>query len=329
MARPLIIDPYLPLKLAEGRPEDIAICPACNTGCFSRVFIFRSISCTVNPKVGHEDDAAYDIRPAEKKKSVMVVGGGPAGMEAARVAALRGHDVTLYERRSEIGGQVRLGAKTPMLPEWDDLVNYYSVQLGKGGVKTEPGKEVDVGLIRNEKPDVLILATGARPVVPDIPGAEEATIVDFFDVLEGRVEAGKRVLVLGGGRNAVNIAEWLATRGKDVTLISRRKKIGKAIEPFNLMSHRRKLAELGVKQLTDVQVNRITSRTIDFSKEGKEETIEGDTVVFAMGMVADNKILGDLGAHADVEEVYSIGDCVAPRNLFNAIHEGFRIGMAI
>ncbi|MFH0803028.1 MAG: FAD-dependent oxidoreductase, partial [bacterium] len=198
MCRPGIADPYLPKKITEGRPEDIVICPSDNQGCFYFIFVDQLMGCMVNPRVGREWDETYQIRPAEKKKKVVVVGGGPAGMEAARLAALRGHDVTLYEKSNELGGQLKLGAKTPLLYDWYDLIKYYSTQVTKAGVKVELGKEATADLINKAGADVLILATGAKPAALKIPGIDKKHVTNVFDVLQEKVALGKKVAILGG-----------------------------------------------------------------------------------------------------------------------------------
>jgi 2,4-dienoyl-CoA reductase (NADPH2) len=329
MCRPGIADPYLPKKITEGRPEDIAICVADNQGCFYYIFVDQLMGCLVNPRVGREWDPAYEIRPAEKKKKVLVVGGGPAGMESARVAALRGHDVTLYEKSNELGGQMKLGAKTPLLYDWHDLIRYYSTQLTKTGVKVELGKEATADLINKEKPDVLILATGAKTAIPKLPGIEKKNVTDVFKVLEGEVTVGNKVVILGGNEIAVQTAEFLASRGKEVTLIEKGKNVGYDINIFNILSHRRKLAELKVNTLVNVKVEKITDGGVVITTlGGREATIAADTIVNAEGMEANKELSEGLRATA-ATEIYSVGDCAGFRKLYEAIHDGYKVGVRV
>jgi 2,4-dienoyl-CoA reductase (NADPH2) len=330
MCRPMIADPYIPKKVAEGRPEDIVICPACNMGCFTRVFSGATMSCMLNPRVGKEWDEAYQIKPVERKKKILVVGGGPAGMESARVAALKGHKVTLCERGGKLGGQMRLASKTPMLDDWNDIIRYYSTQLAKAGVDVRLGKQITADLINEENPDVLILATGAKSVVPEIAGTERENVATVFDALEGKVAVGNKVAILGGYEIGVQTAELLASQGKDVTIVEEGKRIGRDINIFNLLSHRRKLTELKVKMLANAKIKMITDAgvVIENSKSGKEETIAADTIV-ATAVEANKELLDALGFTTEVEEIYSIGDCVAPRKGYNAIHDGFRVGIKV
>lgn len=329
MCRPGIADPFLPKKITEGRPEDIVLCPADNQGCFLYVFIDVPMGCMVNPRVGREWDPTYDIRPAEKKKKVLVVGGGPSGMEAARVAALRGHEVTLYEKSSELGGQMRLGAKSPLLYDWPNIIRYYTTQLTKGGIKVELGKEVTPDLINKEAPDALILATGAKPSIPKIPGIDSDNVTNIFDVLEEKVTLGDKVVFLGANEIAVQTAEFVVSKGKEVTIIEKGKMVGYDVNIFNLLSHRREIAKNNIKTLVNVTVEEITDEGVVITTlGGRETTVAADTIVNAEGMEANKELSESLKADA-APEIYSIGDCAGFRKLYEAIHDGYKIGVKV
>lgn len=327
--RPGIADPYLPKKIAEGRPEDIALCPADNTGCFYYIFVDELMGCMVNPRVSREWDPTYDIRPAEKKKKVLVVGGGPSGMECARVAAMRGHDVTLCEKTGELGGQLKLGAKTPLLYDWFDLIRYYSTQVEKTGVKVELGKEVTPEDINKIRPDVLVIATGAKMTIPRISGIKNENVTDPFQVLEEKVDLGEHVVILGGNEIAVQTGEFIASKGKEVTIIEKGKSIGYDINIFNILAHRRQIKGLGIKTIVNANVERIADEGVVITTlGGREATIKADSVVNAEGMEADNRLAEGIKASA-ASEIYSIGDCAGFRKLYEAIHDGYKVGVKI
>jgi len=320
MMRPLMADPYIPQKLAEGRPEDIALCVACNYGCF--VAAEAKQACTMNPRFGREGDEELKIRPAEQKRKVMVAGGGPAGMEAARVAALRGHDVTLYEKEDQLGGQLNLLATTPTWEEWADVVKYFKTQVQKAGVKVELGKEVTAELVGKEKPDQVIIATGPKTVLPDVPGVDGKNVVSAFDALAEKVPIGDRVAVWGGRHFAVYTADKLAAQGKKVTLATDLPRWGRGISPTIIIGYKVKFRMMGVFAMREATLVRITDQGMVVNHKGEDKTIEVDTVVIAT-VERDRELAGELGLDKD----FIAGDCKAPRRIFSAVHEGYNAGL--
>lgn len=329
VCRPGMADPDLAKKVTEQRPEDIIPCHTCNQGCFTYVFTDVLVGCSINPRLNREWDPTYDIRTAEKSKKVMVIGGGPSGMEAARVAALRGHQVTLYEKTNELGGQLKYGAKSPLLYEWVDVINYFSTQLKKGGVKVELGKEATADLINREQPEVLIIATGAKPGSANVEGSDGANVANVFDVLDGKVAVGDKVAVIGGNEIAIQVAEWVADQGKEVTVLEEGKRVGYDINIFNLLAHRRLMAEQKMKTLVSVVVDRITDEGVVVTTAGgREATIEADTVIYAKDLEPVAEIRKQINA-GSVPEIYSIGDCTGFRKLYEAIHDGYKVGVKV
>ncbi|MDP2719158.1 MAG: FAD-dependent oxidoreductase [Dehalococcoidia bacterium] len=329
VCRPGIADPFFPKKIIEGRAEEINVCPACNLGCFMRLFNDSTMACMVNPRVGREFEEAAQIRPADVKKKVMVVGGGPGGMEAARVAAARGHDVTLYEKTGRLGGQLNLAGATPYCDDWKYMIGYYQTMMKKLGVKVHLNSEVTAQQIDKDHPDAVIVATGAKEVRPSVPGLDKASVVMAFDIIDGKATTGKNVLVWGGRAVGVQTGELLASQGKTVTIVDDSKRIGRDINAFNIWGFRQRLAKAKVTLLLGSKVERVTPEGVVVSTDGKEQTVKVDTIVLAAGLEPNKALIEELGYMSEVEEIHSVGDCVAPRKAYNAVHDGFRIGLKV
>jgi NADPH-dependent 2,4-dienoyl-CoA reductase/sulfur reductase-like enzyme len=324
MGRPLIADPDLPNKAKEGRVEDIRPCTRCNENCIWGLFALTGVACQVNASAGKE--RYYAITPAKKAKKVMVVGGGPAGMEAARVAALRGHRVTLYEKGSELGGQLRAGSKFPFRSELGDLIDYFRVALGKLGVKVRMGKEVTPQLFAASRPEVVVVATGALPLMPPIPGIKNEKNISVVDLLRGKKRAGDVVVVAGGGLVGCEAALFLAQQGKKVTIIDMLP-LAYDLNFFSRMALLPMLFEKGVAT-ANVNIEQFTDDGLMVTDlEGKEQSIKADTIVLALGAESTNKLAEEL--KDKVRELYVVGDCVSPRKIGEAIHEGFVAGWRI
>ena len=327
MGRALIADPDLPNKAAEGRLEDIRYCIYCNT-CIHELMSFPGyVKCAINAEMGMEREMA--MIPAEKPKKVLVAGGGPAGLEAARVAALRGHEVTLYEKSDKLGGQFIIATRPPMKQELTMAIKYLSTQIRKLGVKVEMGMEATPAVVEKLKPDVVIVATGGLPLIPkDIPGTNLEKVVTANDVLMETVRPEQRVAILGGGMVGCETAEFLAQRGKDVTIIEMLDFIGWDIGMFTRPFLMERFAKWGIKEITGAQVKEITDDGVVVEKEGRKETISGiDTIVLAIGTKSVNKLAKQL--KGKVAEVYVIGDASEPRKVVDAISEGAEIARKI
>ena len=327
MGRPLIADPELPNKALSGRLDEIRPCISCNQGCFDRLFLGLDIQCLVNPEVGRERE--YSIEPVEKPKRVLIAGGGPGGMEAARVAALRGHTVTLYEKGEELGGQLKLAMVPPFKAELEDLLNYYTNQLQKLDVRVELGKEVSTTLIEELKPDAVVVATGATPITPEIPGVDQDNVVTAHDVLAGMAEVGERVVVVGGGQVGIETAEFLAEKGKDVTVVEMLKRLGQDIGSTTRWDTLQRIAKRGIKTLTNTKVEGIKNNGVLVVKEGEKQTLPADTVIISVGVKSDRELLEALKTLEGKVQFYIIGDCVEPRKMFDAIHDGAHIARQI
>ncbi|MEE8472139.1 MAG: FAD-dependent oxidoreductase, partial [Dehalococcoidia bacterium] len=329
MARPLFADPDLPRKVAEGRREDIAPCVGCCQYCFDRLFAMPPlpVGCIVNPRMGFEGEDDYQVRPAAAKKRVMVVGSGPGGMEAARVAALRGHQVSLYEKEKALGGQLPAASVSPAKGEIGNIVPYLSTQLKKAGVEVKLGVEVTAQTVAEAKPDVVILAAGASPDFPDIPGVGGSNVASPLDVLNGVTGTGERVVVVGGGLIGCEAAEFLATKGKKVTITSRQPRIGHDIGSTTRWGVMLRMKKLGIVVEANMTAQEITAEGVRFQREGESRFLEADTVVLAGGMKANRGLVGAL--EGKVADLHVIGDCVEPRRIGEAMKEGFLAGNKI
>jgi len=324
MGRALLADPYLPRKAATGALDEINRCTACDE-CISRLFFNEYIACSVNAALGREEE--YRIEKAKVAKKVLVVGGGPAGMEAARVSALRGHEVILYEKSDRLGGQLNLAAVPPHKEEIKNVIAYLEPQIRKLEVKVILGEEVNPSLVEKIKPDVVFIATGSVPTVPENLGVKGGNIVTANDALAGVAAVGKRVVVVGGGMVGAETAEFLAERGKKVTVLEMLGRIGVDMVPMAIMLLYRRLKELGVVMLTNAKVEETREDSVVYEKDGKKQTVEADSVVLAMGSTPNLGLMKAL--EGKVAKLYAIGDAKEPSNVLNAIHEGSRLAHEI
>ncbi len=325
LGRPLIADPDWTEKVATGRAKEVRWCIACND--CSKVTINHKgpVRCTVNATAGRERE--YDvIRPAERVKKIAVIGAGPAGMEAARVAALRGHRVTLYEKASDLGGgQLRFAGMPPHKDVLRHIVDYYGEAFKQlANLEVRLGKKVTARDILSEKPDTVIIATGAEPLVPDVPGVDKAIMATPFSLLDGKVEAGKTVVVVGGGLVGCEIANLLAGQGKQVTITEMLDTIAADVEARVWIALKDELSQSGVRLLTGLKLDAITDEgAVLIDRKGDRVTLKADTVVLACGMTPVNALVKGLGGK--VGELHVIGDASQPRTIRHAISEGYTL----
>lgn len=350
MTRALMADPELPNKVAAGRLEDVRPCIACMQGCTDRTWAQLDLSCLVNPAAGREQTWA-NLVPAASPKRILVVGGGPAGMEAARVAALRGHDVSLWEQTDKLGGATLLAAMPPRREEFGDLPRWLSGQMPAAGVKVSFNTRADAASVRAFAPDVLIAATGAYEETPEhIPGWNLPHVTNVRSLLSGQVQAGHRVLVLGYDTQSVETAEWLAERGHEVTLVSgapvqvwenAEAALANDKNGFTARYTMMNFVRQCVKFLPFMMVKEILPGAVILSKTGEQHPcathvrmgdmedvrMEVDTVVIHLRQRPLNRWLE--GVEDFVPQVYKIGDCLEPRQAIDAMADGGRIGRAV
>jgi len=326
MGRALLVDPELPRKAQEGRLDDIRPCLYCNEYCSGNISRMWRISCQVNPSLGQEKE--YRIRPAEKAKRVLVVGGGPGGMEAARVAALRGHRVTLCEKGESLGGQMIPASAPQFKRPIREQVDYLKNQVQKLGVKLQLGKEVTPALVKRLRPDVVVLATGSTPIIPNMPGVRRKKVATAIEVLLGEKRTGKRVVIIGGGEVGCDVAWFLAEKGKRVTIVEMLPGLAMGMNMFSQLYLLDRLAQLGVETLIGATAKEITEDgVVAVDMNGETRLLEADTVVLATGFRPDNKLEKELRGTAP--EIYAIGDCARAGKIGGAIHSAARVAHEI
>jgi 2-enoate reductase len=326
LGRPLLADPEWPNKVREGRLDDILMCTGCNDGCMVRTREHKYISCALNPATGMEREFSRVV-PAERRKSVLVVGGGPAGMEAARVAALRGHEVSLWEKRDQLGGNLVAASVPEFKQDVRSLIRYLSTQIKRLGVRIELGKEVTPELIGEMKPEVLVIATGATSVLPEIPGIKKGLVVTAVDLLLGKKEVGERVVVAGGSSMGCEVGLYLAQKGKKVTIVEMMGDLASDLFADNRTNLLQLLVEHQVSLLTETRLIEVLDTGVVVDGGMSKRELKADTVVLALGLKSEVGLLRALGGKGP--EPIVIGDCVQPGKIIDAIWGGFRTARLI
>ena len=330
IARQLFADPDWPRKVKDGRLEDIRPCILCMDGCIGRIFVNKPAWCTVNPLSGFEYRWRNDKdlpKPAKSKK-VLVIGAGPGGLEAARICAIRGHQVSIVDKADKVGGTLNIANIPSFKKRLRRLIEWYRTQLNKLGVEIQLNTEATVSLIKQRAPDAVVMATGSEPVIPDMPGIAKAVTAD--DVLLGKKKAGQNVVIIGGGLVGLDTALWLAKQGKKVTVVEALSEAGTNMETTVRMTFFRKpgglLDKYKITVMTNSPVIEVKNNGVEIVNElGCRKLVEGDTVICAVGRCS---VLNSELTEA-IDEVYVIGDAREPRKIIDAIHEGFTAALDI
>jgi 2,4-dienoyl-CoA reductase (NADPH2) len=328
ICRSMIADPLMPKKVLEGREEEIRHCVACNL-CLARLFRDAPMTCYINPMCAHESNPEFmSPPPAEDEKEIMIIGAGPSGLECAYVAAGRGHDVHVYDKRNEIGGTLNEAKNAPYGDDelWT-CVEYQKVMCEKAGVTFHLGTEVNEGLIEEEMPDSVVLATG--PLYPGIQGSsgDRDNVINILDVMNGKAQVGEKVVVWGNRKPGIGLALHLAKQGKKVTIVGKDKSAGFDVNPSFKWRYMIYLRQNGVVAYNDCNIEEVDDDGVVVrSYDGYRWPIKCDTVV-----VSDRAPNESLKKYVQSEgiELFVIGDALVPRNLSSAVHDGYRIGMRI
>ena len=326
MNRALIADPDMPNKAREGRLDDIRQCMGYNQGCIDRIYTGLGVTCVQNAVIGREKEWA-NLSRTDHPRKVVIVGGGPAGLECARIARSRGHDVVLLEKNQEIGGQTLIARKAPFRQDFDGACRYSYLQCKKLGVEFRLGVEADAEAILRESPDVVVVATGARPFRPNLPGVGDFGY-NAWEVLQGVEVPGDRVLVIDEefGHEAPSVAEFLLDAGKSVEIVTSEATIGSFLGATTRPPVLQRLFSKGIKLNCDLRVTALRSNeaAVENVWSNREETLGPyDAFVYAYG----GQAVDDLGKGlaGKVPRVDLIGDAFAPRTLQHAILEGHRL----
>lgn len=323
--RQSLADPHLPNKALEGKLNDLIPCIACLQGCVCNMFVGKPITCLANPFLGHEGEP---LSPAATPKNIMVAGGGPGGLYAAWICALRGHKVTLYEKSSHLGGALRLGAVPPGKGDLANLVRSYIDHCTKAGVQMVMETEVSPALVAEKHPDEVILATGSQPFYPSIPGLKESGVVTATQVLAGEVTPGPKVLMVGGGMVGCETAEFLCEIGHQVSLIKRRNELAPDIIPEHRIYLLENLKEHGLQFTPGAAVEEFIPGGVRYTKNGEQQELSGfDTVVLAMGERPYNPLEQPLKEAGF--SVHTIGDAAQVRKALDAIAEARELALTL
>ncbi len=321
MGRPLIADPYLPLKAYEKRFNEIRPCIYCCQGCAQNVIERDApLACSTNPTAGRELEGP--ISEAKEKKIVLVVGAGPGGIQAALTAAERGHQVYLVEKTKEMGGQLLLASKPPGKQEINRFTSYLKNQVEKSEVHVELGKEINREWLEQVKPDVAILATGSDPMIPDINDLSKKRTLTGREVLSGAEIQGNKVVIIGGGQVGCEVGEFISEQGKEVTIIEILDDIARDMPHISKLPLVMALENNGVRIMTRAKVQSVTEEGILVAYKGNEEILQADLIVLATGTEPSAQDM-DQVIKESVPECYTIGDRVEGRGILEAIRTGY------
>ncbi|MFX1364284.1 MAG: FAD-dependent oxidoreductase [Promethearchaeota archaeon] len=357
MGRALIADPYLPNKAKKGEIRDIMSCIGCNQGCFDAIFKMKAISCLRNARVANE--SRTELNPLKEKKKIMVIGAGPGGLEAARIAAMRGHEVHVFEKDDKIGGLLNIIWIPPGRNEFKRMIDNYSYWIQKYGIQLHLEQEVTIDTVKKFNPNVVFLSTGSIPITPSIPGIDRENVYWANDVFSGEAPIGKNNVIIGGGATGIELAIYLAKYGtlsleafdfltqyraldpetaldmlqsgrNKVTVLEQLPKLGTALGRTTKWVLLDKCDALGVKFRTSVKIKEIGKNFISFFDAGDKEQIinEVDMVYYATGVKPNDALFKEIKQLGNIK-IQKIGDVKKPETVLEAIHRAYKLANSI
>ena len=324
LGRTLLADPYYPLKLQTGHEENIRWCLNCNVGCGSKILQIAHLGCAVNPQCAYESEDPLAAKIAEKKNMV-IVGGGPGGMVAALTAAHRGFNVILLEKGNELGGNLLCGSKADFKYRDEKLIAYYKHQLDVMKVDVRMNTEATAEMLNAMDIDVLILATGASPVRPNIKGNENLPYLSASEALSDITKVGEKVVIVGGGQVGTETGIWLGQKGKTVTIVEALGGLQRGSAP-QVQWHGNEIIRNmdNVTALTNTMVKEISANGVEVeAKDGEKSMIEADTVIYSVGYRSDASLYEQFARSG--LEVYNIGDSDNVSHVYNAVHTAYKL----
>lgn len=325
MGRRVLADPAIANKAGTGKADHINPCIGC-LECANKVSLnFLPIRCSVNPALGRENE--YRIEPARTTKKVLVIGAGPAGMEAARVATLRGHKVVLIDKKQSLGGKLNLAKLPPKKEAIGDLIEYFARELTSLSVEVKLGTEATGETIVRSGPDAVVIATGSIPMIPNIRGVGRPNVLTAEEALVSNSNLGPDIAIIGGGCIGCEVADLLSSQGKIVAILEATENMAADMVPFIRRGVLERLTEKKVTMLTKAQCDEILEDSLIVIAEKRKKTISAETVIIATGFKPDLGLYESL--QGKVPEIYSIGDCSQPARIMEAIDSGARIGCII